>query len=107
MARGLSPTRTETLVMPRTEEDRLWQAGGACSVEGHIAFNLLHDLMDMAVEHSHRAKALQHVERPLVVGAPSPIGIDRPERDVREHDDRRRVRLVLLAGAWFVVRRPG
>ena len=73
--------------MPRTEEDLLREAGGACSVEGHIAFDLLNDLMDMAVEHSHRAKALQHVERPqAVVGAPSPIGIDRPERDVREHD---------------------
>src|SRR5215469_15133748 len=55
MARGLSPTRTETLVMPSTEEDRLREAGGACSVEGHIAFDLLHDLIDMAVEHSHRA----------------------------------------------------
>jgi hypothetical protein len=44
MARGLSPTRTETLVMPSTEEDRLREAGGACSVEGHIAFDLLHDL---------------------------------------------------------------
>jgi len=32
-------------------------------MERHVTFDLLHDLMDMAVEHGHRAEALLHIER--------------------------------------------
>jgi len=65
-------------------------------MERHVTFDLLHDLMDMAVEHGHRAEALQHIDRlQAVVGAPTPVGINCPQRDMGEHHDRRRIRLVL------------
>ena len=52
-----------------------------------VAFHLLHDLMDMPVQDGDRAETLQISERLLaVVGAPTPFGIDRPERDVRKYD---------------------
>ena len=35
---------------------RLRKGGGASGVEGHVAFDLLHDLVDVAVEHRHRAE---------------------------------------------------
>ncbi len=51
------------------------------------------DLVDVAVEHGHRAEAPQIAQRlRAVVGAPAPVGVDGPERDVGEDDDRRRVR---------------
>src|SRR6202044_3716090 len=43
------------------------------------------------VEHGHRAEALEIRQRlGRVVGAPAPFRIDRPQRNVREHDDRGR-----------------
>src|SRR5512143_3598395 len=68
---------------------RLREAGGSRGMEGHVAFDLLHDLVDVAVEHGHRTEPLQHGERlHAVVGAPAPFGINRPERDMGEDDDR-------------------
>src|SRR5271169_3962869 len=69
---------------------RLRERSGQSRVERDVAFHLLHDLMDMPIQDGNRAEALQVSEGLLaVVGAPTPFGINRPERDVREHDHRR------------------
>src|SRR3984893_17393112 len=58
-------------------------------MERDVALDLLHDLMDMAIEHSHRAKALQVAERAAgIFGPPSPFRVDRPQRQVGEDHDR-------------------
>src|SRR5215471_7967842 len=58
---------------------------------GHLALDLLHDLVDVAVEHGHRAKALQ-IRQCLrcVLGRPAPLRIEWPHWDVGKHHDRRR-----------------
>src|SRR5208282_5757981 len=67
---------------------RLRKRGGAGGVERDVAFDLLHHLVDVAVEHRHRTEALEEFERAAAVfGAPAPIRIDGPERNVGEHDD--------------------
>src|SRR5262249_45011975 len=77
----------------RAARRRLRESGRARGVEGDIAFNLLHHLMDVAVEYGHRAEAFHVGERAAaVLGAPAPLRIDRPQRDMREHHDRRRRR---------------
>src|SRR5579872_5165882 len=46
-------------------------------VEGHVAFDLLGELMDVAIENRDRAEALQQVERALaVLGAPAPLFVE-------------------------------
>ena len=68
-------------------------------MERDVAFDLLHHLMDVAVEHGHRTEALEHVEcTRAVFSAPTPGRIDRPQRDVREQHDRRRGRAALEIG---------
>src|SRR6185312_11472988 len=68
---------------------RLREGGGPRGMEGDVTFDLLHDLMNVAVEHCHRAKSLEIVERAgAVLGAPSPARIYRPQRDVGEYHDR-------------------
>ena len=53
-------------------------------------FDLLRDLVDVPVEHGHRSEPREQLQRlGRIVGAPAPVGIDRPQRDVREDDDRR------------------
>src|SRR3954451_15295075 len=42
---------------------RLRESGGARSVEADVAFDLLHDLVDVAVEHGHGAEPLHQLER--------------------------------------------
>ena len=60
-------------------------------MERDVAFDLLHELVDVAVENGHRSEALEIAERDgSIVRAPSPIRIDRPQGDVGEDDDRRR-----------------
>ena len=55
-----------------------------------MPFDFLHHLMDVAVQHRHGAEPLQVRQRPrAVVGAPAPLGIHRPQRNVGEDDDRR------------------
>ena len=72
---------------PAPAAGRPWSGG----VEGDVAFHLLHDLVDMAVQHRDRAEALQEASAwAAVVGAPAPVRIDRPQRDVGEDNDRRR-----------------
>src|SRR5690242_2130348 len=57
----------------------LREGGRACGMEGDVAFDLLHHLVDVAVEHGHRAEAFQEIERPrAVVGTPAPGRIDAP-----------------------------
>src|SRR5262245_56119849 len=58
-----------------------------------MSFDLLHHLMNVAVEYRHRTKSPQVRQRALaVVGAPAPLGIHGPERNVCEHDDGRAAR---------------
>ena len=65
------------------------ERGRRRGVECDVALHLLHDLMDVPVQHRHRAEALEIGQRlRAVVGAPAPFLIDRPERDMREDDDR-------------------
>src|SRR5882757_1400135 len=44
---------------------RRWlrEGGGARRMEGDVAFDLLHHLMDVAVEYGHRAEAFQVIQR--------------------------------------------
>src|SRR5262245_564392 len=70
---------------------RLWEGRRARGMEGDVAFHFLHDLMDVAIEHGHRTKALEVAKRPRsVFRAPSPVGIDSPQWNVCEDDDRLR-----------------
>jgi hypothetical protein len=74
---------------------RRWlrERGRQGGVKGDVDLNLLHDLVDVAVEHRHRTEALEMVERARrVFGAPAPGWIDAPQRNVREDDDRGRGR---------------
>src|SRR4029079_3137398 len=65
-------------------------------MEGQVALHLLHDLVDVPVEHGGRAEALQVTERAgTVFRTPSPLRIDGPERNMREDDDRLRRRTAL------------
>src|SRR5215472_11004323 len=72
---------------------RRWlrEGGRHGGVKGDVALDLLHDLVDVTVEYRHRAEALEIVESARrVFGAPAPGWIDRPQRNVREDDDRSR-----------------
>ena len=63
---------------------------GHGGVEGHVALHLLHHLVNVPVEHGDRAEALQNRESlRTVLGAPAPFGVDGPQRNVREDDNRR------------------
>ena len=74
----------------RGSGSRLRKRGRHRRVEAHIALDLLEDLMDVPVENRDRAEAFEQSEGLLAIGgAPSPVGIDGPERDVGEDDNRR------------------
>jgi hypothetical protein len=67
---------------------RLGKCRGAGGVEGDVAFHLLHDLMDVAVEHGNGTEALEIAERlGAVVSAPTPFGVNGPQGDVGEDHD--------------------
>src|SRR5665213_2178623 len=60
-------------------------------MKGHMALHLLRQLMDMAVKHRNRAKALEHTERlDAILRAPAPGLIEDVQRNMREDDDRLR-----------------
>src|ERR1051325_8339762 len=60
-----------------------YSPGDAGGVEGDVAFDLLHHLVNMAVEHRYRAEALERGERaPGILGAPSPRRVHGPQRDM-------------------------
>ena len=50
--------------------ERLRIGGGAGGVEGDVAFHLLHDLVDVAVQHRDRAEAAQTA---TAICSPSPV----------------------------------
>ena len=75
---------------------RLREGGRPRGVERDVALHLLDDLVDVAVEHRHRAKALQQRQGLQPSSVPQPhSGVDRPQRDMGENDDRRGRRLRL------------
>src|SRR2546422_9571213 len=68
----------------------LWVRRGHCRVKGDMAFDLLQNLVDVAIEHRDRAEAFQHAQRLLtILGDPSPGGVYGPQGDVGEHDEGR------------------
>src|SRR5262245_30893624 len=70
---------------------RLREGCRSRSMEGDVSFDFLHDLMDVAVEHGHRAEALEVAKRPRAVfRTPTPLRIDGPQWNVCEDDDRLR-----------------
>ena len=70
---------------------RLRECGRHRRVKRDVALNLLHDLMNVAVQNGHRTKAFEKGQRLRAVGgAPAPLLIDHPQRNVREDHDRRR-----------------
>src|SRR5580704_6606411 len=59
-------------------------------MEGDVALDLLDDLVNVPVEHGHRAETLQIAERAAgVLGAPAPLLVDRPQWQVGHQYDRR------------------
>src|SRR5580658_3177354 len=63
---------------------------GHRGMEGDVALHLLHHLVNVPVEHGDRAEALEDGESlRAVLRAPPPFGINGPQRNVREYDDRR------------------
>src|SRR6266550_5123787 len=58
-------------------------------MEGNLPLDLLHDLMNMSVQHRHGTETLD-VRQSLfaVVSSPSPLGIDSPQRNVRKEHNR-------------------
>src|SRR5580658_10085260 len=74
----------------RTARRRLWESCAASRMKSNIAFYFLDRLMDMAVQYRDGPKTFQEPQRLLaVLRPPTPLRIDRPQRDMREHDDRR------------------
>jgi hypothetical protein len=58
-------------------------------MEGDVSFHLLHHLVYMFVEDGYRTESLDVSESLLaILRSPSPFGIYRPKRDMREQDDR-------------------
>src|SRR5438552_12760479 len=58
-------------------------------MEGHISFDLLHGLVNVPVQHRDGSKSLQIRESlRAVVGAPSPLRINCPERDMSKDNNR-------------------
>src|SRR5260370_12387183 len=75
---------------------RLWKCRRSRGVKRHIAFDLLHRLMDMSVQHRNGAELFQIGQRlRAIVSAPAPLRINRPQRNVREHHNPRAVLQIL------------
>src|SRR5678815_2841642 len=67
---------------------RLWECRRHACVEGGVAFGFLEHLVNMAIEDCEGAKAFQVTQSAFsVAGAPPPLRVNLPERDVREDDD--------------------
>ena len=68
-------------------------------MERDVPFDLLHHLMNVAVQNGHRAEALQVAERlRTVLRTPAPFRIYGPQRNMRKHDHRAAGRLSLEVG---------
>src|SRR6516162_2791441 len=106
---GNPEQRTQLVVrdLHRTRRGRgtgrwLRERGRHGGMEGDMAFNFLHHLMDVAVEHGDRAEPLQKFDGArAIVGAPAPLLIDGPQWNVGEHHDRR-----LRGFSLEIVRKP-
>jgi hypothetical protein len=73
---------------------RLRKAGRARCMERHIAFDLLHELVNVAVQHGDRTKASEQFQRlGRILRAPAPFGGNGPQGNMREDDERRRCAL--------------
>src|ERR1700719_787160 len=69
---------------------RLRKADRQRGVECDVALHLLYDLMNVTVEHRHRTEPFEGRQCLLrIVGAPTPVLVDRPQRNMSEDDDRR------------------
>ena len=63
----------------RRTRRRLRKGRRASGMEGDVTLDLLHDLMDVAVEHSHRAESFEIAEgASATFRAPAPIRINGP-----------------------------
>src|SRR5262249_11778407 len=70
--------------------DRLRIGRGTRGMEGHVALDLLHDLVDVTIQHSDRAEAAQLLHELWGIRcSPTPRLVDGPQRHVRKHHDRR------------------
>ena len=68
----------------------LREGGRHGRVKRDVAFDLLHDLMNVTVQDRHGTKPLEIRQRAFaILRPPSPLGVHRPERDVGEDDDGR------------------
>src|ERR1700722_7221663 len=68
---------------------RLRIGGRACGMERDVAFHLLHDLVDVAVQHGDRSEPPQIGHGLIgIAGSPAPGLEDRPHRHMSKHDDR-------------------
>ena len=76
-------------------------------MEGDVALDLLHHLVDMPVQHGDRAELFQIGQCLCAVGgAPAPVLVHRPQRHMCEQHDRRaggQVRHILLQPFKLVV----
>jgi uncharacterized protein (DUF1800 family) len=60
-------------------------------MKGDGALDLLHELVDVAVQNGHRTEPFQQTERLFgILGTPAPSRIDRPQGYMGKDDDRRR-----------------
>src|SRR5271156_6715416 len=65
---------------------RLRKCRGHRRVKRHIAFHLLHDLVNVPVQYRNGSKLLQITERlRAVIRSPSPLRVHRPQRNVRKN----------------------
>ena len=65
-------------------------------MEGDVALDLLHDLVDVTVEHGYRAEALEIGQcARAVLGPPTPFGINRPQWNMGKYHNRGRRRPAL------------
>jgi hypothetical protein len=63
-------------------------SGRGRGVEGDVALDLLHHLVDVSAQHGDRSEALEIRKRlGAVLGAPAPLRIDHPQGNVSEDDD--------------------
>src|SRR5205807_6885980 len=66
---------------------RLWERSRSRRVKGDVAFYLLQDLMNVAVEHRDGSETLQIGESlRTILCSPTPLWIDRPQRYVSKDD---------------------
>src|ERR1700704_367969 len=66
----------------------LWKRHRARGVERDVALNLLHDLMNVAIQHGHRTEAFEITHCLIgITRAPAPCFVNRPQRHMREDDN--------------------